>query len=170
MTLAFDPSALPPTVACVVEEVLRERDGHERAIEAIKTALERERGPDLLIALAIVVYDDAASVVLHRLGAASVEALGLLDEAARIRGTGAGLESLREVFEATRSREAERERCLRVWMLAPHRAPPEQLVELAHRLRMAGDDRVGTVLMEQACSRRELRDSECAGHRTMQTA
>ncbi|MFK7989744.1 MAG: hypothetical protein AB8I08_27240 [Sandaracinaceae bacterium] len=164
MTLVFDPDALPSPIRGLVETALREREGHERAIEAIEAHLEAggERTPDLLIALATVTYDDAAAVVLHRLEEASREALRLLDEAAIARGSMHGLEPLRSSFESARVREEERSRRMRVFMVAPERARPAELAELALRQRLQGDDALAQALLDEA-GRLDATEEEDAG-------
>ena len=171
MAVAFDPRELPLPIRAAVERALGERDGHVEAIGAIESHLAAggERTPDLLVALAAVTYDDAAAVLMHRLGEAAGRALELLDEAARVRGTADGLQPLRDAFEATQERERIRATRLRGLMLAPDRARPTDLAELAHRLRMAGDDHISGALMAEAtrldedADERVVVDEACVG-------
>lgn len=160
----FDPYRLPPLIAALVERTLRDGEGHEVAIEAIEQHLADggERTPDLLVALATLTYDDAATALLHQLGQASQRAMELVDEAVRRGASCAAVESLRGAFQAACDRERARERRLRLLAIAPERARPTELAELALRLRLAGDDGAAGALMAEAAER--LPDDDAEAH------
>ena len=98
-----------------------------------------ERAPDVLVALALLVYRDAAEVMLHELGAASREALDLVAEAQAMVERPA-LGDLRAQLERTVARERARERRLHDLALDPALARPTELIELAHLLVTRGED------------------------------
>jgi len=137
-----------------VERALRDGGAIESAIAAIETYLDGggERTPEILLALATLTYEDAATVVLSRLTAASEQALALVDEALE-RGDGPRdeLTSLRETFARSLDHERARERRLRQLLDDPRRARPTELMELAHRILMSGeDDALAAELMQAA--------------------
>lgn len=140
----FDPSRLPPSVRPAVERALRDGNGHEAAIEVLEQHLAEggERSPDVLLALATLTYEDAATVVLTRLTAASHTALGLVDEAlaAHDAPPPAELVELRATVASALERERARARRLEALLVDPRRARPTELMELAHRILMSGED------------------------------
>lgn len=156
MAATFDLEALPASVRPLVARAMSTGDHHEGAILSIEAHLAEggERTPDLLVALAMLTYDDAAMVVLSRLRAASEEAVALVDEAiARGSDPSGRLAEVREVYVATSRAERARERRLRALMLRPGCARPAELVELAHRILMNGeDDELTAELMNAAAA------------------
>ncbi len=148
MAPAFDPDRLPAHLRPLVERALRDVDGCEAAIEALEQHVsEAEAGPDALVALALVTYHEAATLVLSRLADASQRALALLDEAER-RG-GRDTSRLRSLLRGTLERERRRERRLLARLGRPGAAAREAL-ELAHRLRMRGDHDLAAELSRRA--------------------
>lgn len=137
-----------------MERALRDGDELEAAITAIETYLSRggQRTPEVLLALATLTYEDAATVVLSRLTAASEQALALVDEAlASEPEPREDLTALRETFARSLARERARERRLRELLDGPRRARPVELMELAHRILMSGeDDALAAELMQAA--------------------
>ncbi|MCA9609156.1 MAG: hypothetical protein KC619_26325 [Myxococcales bacterium] len=150
----FDPLRLPEAVRPAVERALRDGDRHEEAIEALETYLAEggERTPEVLLALATLTYEDAATVVLTRLTQASATALALVDEAMASKSSPPPeLAVLRQTFATALERERVRERRLRDLLADPRRARPTELVELAHRILMSGeDDQLAADLMSLA--------------------
>ncbi|MGE0784784.1 MAG: hypothetical protein AB7S26_03775 [Sandaracinaceae bacterium] len=151
--------ALPAELHTVVEDALRAGTGHEHAIAAIERHLAAggERTPSILVALATLTYEDAASLMVTRLRQASEEALGLLTEAAERRGASAPeLEALRRLFLDTIEREHARDRQLRLRATNPEIATARDLVQLAHDLTMRGEDRLAKDLYRAADDAAEL--------------
>lgn len=136
------PAALRPLVARgLTDDALR-----PDVIDQLRGHLERSdaRPPEVLVALALLRYRDAAEVMLHELGEASREALALVDEAQRTltQRTLArpALDALRAQLERTVARERARERRLSDLALDPTLARPTELIELAHLVLARGDD------------------------------
>lgn len=123
-------------------------------IAALERHLERggERSPEVLLALAMLTYEDAATLVLNRLTQASKTALALLDEALEGQPEpSAPLRALRARFARALDRERARERRLRELADRPERARPIELIELANRILLSGeDDELATELMVEA--------------------
>jgi len=158
MAAAFRPGALPARLRPLVARALARGEGHEDAIDAIEGHLAGggERSPDLLVALAMLTYEDAAAVVLGRLRDASERALALIDEAlSRGPADADELERVRAIYARTLRRERARERRLRDLVAAPERAARStELAELAHRILMSGeDDGLAARLMAAAAER-----------------
>lgn len=156
MAPAFALDELPASLRDLVARVLRDGDGHDEAIEAIELHLADggRRTPDLLVALATLTYEDAAKVVLSRLRDASEDAIGLLDEAlAQDPPNADELRAMRDELDKTLRRERARERRLRALMTDPTRARATEMVELAHRILMSGeDDALAAKMMSAAAS------------------
>lgn len=154
VTQAFDPSLLPVSVRPFVERVLRSGEGYEAAIASLREHLDGggERTPTVLLALATLTYEDAATLVLSQLTAASQAALSLVDEAmAKDAEPSEELQSLRASFARALERERIREQRLRQLLKDPKRARPTELMELAHRILMSGeDDDLAAALMARA--------------------
>lgn len=149
MAAAFDPDRLPAALRPLVERALRDVDGCEAAIEALERHLsEAAAGPDAFVALALVTYHEAATLLLSRLADASQRALALLDEAER-RG-GHDTSRLRSLVRASLERERRRERRMLARLGRPGGARPSDVVELAHRLRMRGDHDLAAELLRCA--------------------
>lgn len=143
MTSSFDPSALPLAVRALVERALLRGEGREAAILALEERLgqSEERDPSVLLALATLTYEDAATVMLHRLTTASETALELVDEAiARGGEPDDELIGLRATFARALERERARERRLKRLLEDPRGARPTELIELAHRILLSGED------------------------------
>ncbi len=157
MTRAFDLDRLPDRVRPAVARALTDGDAREEAIAALEAHLADggDRTPEVLLALATLTYEDAATVVLSRLTQASATALALVDEAlASGRTPPPELLSLRATFATALERERTRERRLRGLLADPRRARPTELVELAHRILMSGeDDQLAADLMAYAAER-----------------
>ena len=144
MGALFDPSALPSEARTLVERALRLRDRHEEAIEALEAHLAHggARTADVLAALALCVYEDAAEVVLSRIEAASAEAIRLIDEALRTAAV-SRVEPLRQLRAlCVRSQQAEQERERGLWLRASSRSGGRatEWAELAHRMQQRGED------------------------------
>lgn len=141
------PAALRPLVARgLTDDALR-----PDVIDQLRGHLERSdaRPPEVLVALALLRYRDAAEVMLHELGEASREALALVDEAQRTLAQRTlaqrtvarpALDALRAQLERTVARERARERRLSDLALDPTLARPTELIELAHLVLARGDD------------------------------
>jgi len=141
------PAALRPLVARgLTDDALR-----PDVIDQLRGHLERSdaRPPEVLVALALLRYRDAAEVMLHELGEASREALALIDEAQRTLAqrpvaqrtvARPALDALRAQLERTVARERARERRLSDLALDPTLARPTELIELAHLVLARGDD------------------------------
>lgn len=141
------PAALRPLVARgLTDDALR-----PDVIDQLRGHLERSdaRPPEVLVALALLRYRDAAEVMLHELGEASREALALIDEAQRTLAQRTlaqrtvarpALDALRAQLERTVARERARERRLSDLALDPTLARPTELIELAHLVLARGDD------------------------------
>lgn len=141
------PAALRPLVARgLTDDALR-----PDVIDQLRGHLERSdaRPPEVLVALALLRYRDAAEVMLHELGEASREALALVEEAQRTLAQRTlaqrtvarpALDALRAQLERTVARERARERRLSDLALDPTLARPTELIELAHLVLARGDD------------------------------
>lgn len=154
---SFDLGRLPEEVRDSVREALVRGEGHAEAIASIEGALERgaERSRDLLVALATLTYEDAATLVLSRLEAASREALALLDEASEGESS-PELLALSEAYARTLAREEARELHLRGTARGRSRPRALELIELAHRVLMSGeDDGLAAELMVRAARESE---------------
>ncbi len=150
----FDPHRLPEGLRAVVRRALRDGQGHEEAIRELEDHLAAggERSPEVLLALATLTYEDAATLVLSRMTRASEAALALVDEALAAQTEPAPeLQDLRATFAGALERERARERQLRRLLADPSRARPTELMELAHRILMSGeDDQLAAALMAKA--------------------
>ncbi len=161
------PSDLPEALAAQVERALHDGVGHEEAIAALEAHLAEggPRTPAVLMALAALTYEDAASLVLTRLEDASREALALVEEARRSGGPEAELGRMREVFVDTIERERERVRQLRMRATNPDVVRPTELVQLAHGLLMRGEDRLAAELFRAADDEDQAQDARDAFER-----
>jgi len=152
VTRGFDPTLLPDEVRASVEGARRDGAEHQAAITALETYLARggARTPEVLLALATLTYEDAATVVLSRLRAASEQALALVDEALA-QDPREDLAALRDRFARSLAHERDRERRLRELLDDPRRARPAELMALAHQILMSGeDDALAAELMQAA--------------------
>ena len=152
MTSAFDPSRLPDSVRPHVVRALREGEDLDRAIEALEGYLAEggERTPDVLLALATLTYEDAATLVLNRLATASEQAIALLDEVLERTPDDSELVALRARFAEALAGERAREKRLRELLVRPEGARPSEIMELAHRILLSGDDDgLATALMAE---------------------
>ena len=140
-----------------VERALRDGVGHEEAIAALERYLEAggPRTPEVLLSLATLTYQDAATLMLSRLTQASTTALALVDEALEGQSDpDRDLLALRAQFADALERERARERRLRELCGNPGRARPTELMELAHRILLSGDDDgLALELMAEAAER-----------------
>ncbi len=148
----FDPEGLPAPLRTLVERALRDVDACEDAIEALEAHVASgAAGPDALVALALVTYHEAASLVLTRLEQASERALSLLDEAQRQGADAATLDRLRGLCRASLDAERSRERRLLARIAwSGDASDPREVIELAHRLRMRGDFDLAAELLRRA--------------------
>ncbi|MBX3271735.1 MAG: hypothetical protein KF729_15820 [Sandaracinaceae bacterium] len=150
----FETERLPPAVRPAVERALRDGEGHEAAIRALEAHLDDggERSPEVLLALATLTYEDAATVVLSRLAQASRTALALVEEArAAAPERSEAVERLHATFAAALEHEQAREQRLRRLLADRRGARPAELMELAHRILMSGeDDQLAAELMAAA--------------------
>jgi hypothetical protein len=156
MGVAFRAEALPARIRPLVAHALAEGEGHEDALAAIEDHLAGggARTPDLLAALAVLTFEDAASLVLSRLREAAERAVALLDEALACEPADPGaLARVRALYARALERERRRERRLRARLSGPGRARPTELAELAHRMTMRGEDEAEAfALMETAAA------------------
>ena len=146
-------SALTDADRVLVQAAFVEGEDREAAILVLEDHLaNHERTPELLLALAVLTYEDAASLVLSQLARASGAAVDLLDEAlAAQESPRAEVIALRDTFARTLERERARERRLLELLTGPRDARPTELVELAHRILMSGeDDQLAADLMDAA--------------------
>lgn len=137
----------------LIERAQQTGIGRDSAIRAIQDHLYDggERDPALLVALARLIYEDAATVMVSRIRDASERSLALVDEA--IAGAGDPDGSLGDMRVAlVRSLEAERAREARLRRTVARRRPrATELMELAHLMMMRGeDDALAAELMELA--------------------
>ena len=150
----LDPSRLPEEVRPQVARALRDGLGCEEAIEAIERYLDGggPRTLPVLLSLATLTYQDAATLVLSRLTQASEAALALVDEALEGQDEAdSELLALREQFAGALERERARERRLRELCGDRGRARPTDLMQLAHRILLSGeDDRLAVGLTAEA--------------------
>ncbi|HJL16918.1 MAG TPA: hypothetical protein RMH99_14735 [Sandaracinaceae bacterium LLY-WYZ-13_1] len=157
MVVAFELARLPDPVRRPVARVLTEDAGHEEAIEAAEAFLARggEAGPDLQVALAVLTMEDAERFLPSALGEAAARALTLLDEALALGAPDPGaLGEVRARCARTLRRERARERRLEDLLADPSAARPTELMELAHRVLMRGDDDgLAAALMTEAGDR-----------------
>lgn len=160
MTRPSHPEGLPPNIAGVVERALREGQDHDVAIEAVEAHLASggERTPEVLMALAALTYEDAASLVLSRLRDASEEAIGLVDEAIGRGGPAEELTRMRAVFAQTLQREHVREQNLRLRATNIDRMKATDLVQLAQGALMRGDDDAARRLFAAADDAERVRE------------
>lgn len=160
MALAFDPHRLPPALRPLVERALQDVDGCEDAIEALeREASASEASPDVLVALALVTYHEAASLVLTQLEHAAERALALLDEAERRGKRTDSLARLRSLCRRSIERERSRERRLLARIAwADDDASPRDVIELAHRLMLRGDTDLAAELLRRADEREAAED------------
>ena len=137
MDAALELDRLPAALRPLVARGLTDDGLRPDVIDLLRDHLAcfDERAPDVLVALALLVYRDAAEVMLHELGAASREALDLVAEAQAMVERPA-LGDLRAQLERTVARERARERRLHDLALAR----PTELIELAHLLVTRGED------------------------------
>ncbi len=143
MTSSTDASTVPDELRRLVDRALRDGGERELAIEGLERHLADggERSTEVLLALATLTYEDAASLVLTRIGQASAAALELVDEAIAQQDPPAPeLASLRATFVAALEREQRRERRLRSVLCDPAKARPVERMALAHQILMSGED------------------------------
>jgi hypothetical protein len=152
MAPAFDSTRLPSCVRGLVDRALSDVDLCEAAIAAIEghLARQRERPPDMLLALAVLTYEEASQLLLNRIEEAAGRALALVDEAVRAGAPeqNASLARLRARCRGALARERSRERRL-LGRLARGAARPCEIVELAHRFLARGDDGLAADLLRR---------------------
>lgn len=141
MDAALELDRLPAALRPLVARGLTDDELRPEVIDLLRDHLAcfDEREPDVLVALAVLRYRDAAEVMLHELGAASREALELVEEA-RLGVDRPALDALRAQLERSVARERARERRLSDLALDPTLARPTELIELAHLVLARGDD------------------------------
>jgi hypothetical protein len=145
MAHAFDLGRFPEKLRALVERAFEDVEACADAIEALEShvrgesAENREPLPDILVALAVLTFEEAAQLVLSRIADAAEYALALSERAIEAGAGSHALEPLRAKWTAALERERSREANL-LRRLARGKAHPRDVVELAHRLFMRGDD------------------------------
>lgn len=151
MDAAFDPDRLPDELRPLVTRALADVDGCEPAIEALARHVAAGAGTDARVALALLIFEEAAQRVLCRLASAAERALALIDEALAMGAPETeGLLRLRRACAEALERERSRERDL-IARVMFGRAEPAEVALLAHRLLLSGkDDAAAAALLRRA--------------------
>ena len=139
MAPALDLDRLPAGLRTTVARALEDVDACEDAIDALEATAAHDRSPDVLLALALVSFHEAAELVLSQIEPAAERSLLLIDEAMERGGVPTeGVHRLRRLCEGS----LERERARR----ARRAMYPGAAMERARRAWMRGDDALAAEL------------------------
>lgn len=147
---AFDPDGLPEPLRSLVLRALDDVDGCGPAIEALERHVERAGGHEARVALAVLLFEEAARLVFSQLVPAAERALALIDEAVRMGAPETdGLARLRRACGDALRDERSRERDLAV-RVSFGRAEPHEIALLGCRRLQRGDDALALALFRRA--------------------
>lgn len=155
MNAPFDVERLSPMLRAAVERALSDVEGCGPAIALLEQHLSSDEGPDVRLALAFLLFEEARRLVLSQIAPAAERSLALIEEARR-RGAAEtdALARLHRRCVAELSAERRRERDLAV-RVAFGRAAPFEVALLGRQRLERGGDALAAALLSRAGGRSE---------------